>query len=260
MGCDIHLLVETRCTYQGRRSIWERALPPASVRETPWQVKRGEATFESLDAYAAVSWATRWYDHRNYRAFSMLANVRNGSGFAGVQTGQGFIPISEPKGWPTDPGPEVAAFIRGADGDNYPRVEGDVFPGDHSESWLTLRELDAYDWQQQTTQCCGVIPLAEYAKRKAEGVTGEPDSYCGWTSGPGIVVIEEKDADAQMAAGGIVEPEGQRTYVRVWWGMTYAEAAGDFYTRVLPGLRSLRRDDAFYTGPDDIRIVFNFDS
>lgn len=256
MGCDIHLLVETRYTYQGRKSEWERALPPAAYRETPWQIARGEASYDTLDDYAAVSWATRWYDGRNYRLFAMLANVRNGSGFAGVQTGEGFKPISEPKGWPSD----LGDFARSWVSEDHAHVDGDEFCGDHSASWLTLRELDAYDWARQTTRCCGVIPLAVYAERKAKGLTGEPDAYCGGTWGDKIVTLEEADVDAAMANGGLVRPEGERTNVRVWWGMTYAEAAGDFYTRVLPGLRSLLRHDEFKTTPDDIRIVFNFDS
>lgn len=262
MGCDIHLLVETRYTYKGDRSKWKRALPPAAYRETPWQVERKEATYDTLDPRAAVSWATRWYDGRNYNLFGMLADVRNGSGFAGVKLGDGFVPICQPKGWPADPGPEVEAFIKASDyrGD-YPVPNGDTWPGDHTPSWLTLAELDAYDWEGQTTRLCGVIPLAEYAERRAKGVAGAPESYCGDTWGQGRVTMEEADADKAMNAGGIVEAEGQHISVRVWWGETYAEAAGDFYTRVLPGLRSLvRSSGGFITTPDDIRIVFNFDS
>lgn len=262
MGTDIHLLVETRYTYLGRRSAWERVLPPAAYREVPWQVERDEATYETLDPRAAVRWVCSWYEGRNYSLFGMLADVRNGSGFAGVKLGDGFTPISQPKGWPSDPGPEVAAFIAASeDRADYPVPDGDTWPGDHTPSWLTLVELNAYDWELQTSRLCGIIPLAEYARRKAEGITTPPENYSGGIWGNGITVLEQAEADAAMDGEGIVEAEGQRIYVRVWWGETYAEAAGDFYTRVLPGLRSLvRSSGGFITTPDDIRIVFNFDS
>lgn len=43
-----------------------------------------------------------WSRPRNYDLFAILANIRNGSGFAGVPTGEGFVPISEPRGIPQD--------------------------------------------------------------------------------------------------------------------------------------------------------------
>lgn len=262
MGCDIHLLVELRSTYKGEAGKWERVLPPPAYRETPWQVARGKEEWAELSPWSAVGWATRWYAGRNYRLFAMLADVRNGRGFAGVQTGDGFTPIAQPKGWPTDPGPEVAAFIAASRADVcYPVPDGDVYPGDHTPSWLTLRELDAYDWTGQTTRQCGVISLLEYAARRERGDATEPASYCGDISGPGIVTIDEPDAEARLRGAGIVEVGDQRMHVRAWWETTYADAAGDFYTRVLPGLRSLVRPSGdFITTPDDIRIVFNFDS
>ena len=42
---------------------------------------------------------------RNYRAFAVLADVRNGYGFAGFSTGDAVIPISEPRGLPDDMSP-----------------------------------------------------------------------------------------------------------------------------------------------------------
>jgi hypothetical protein len=41
-------------------------------------------------------------DERSYDTFAMLANVRNGRGFAGIKTSDGFPFIAEPRGLPDD--------------------------------------------------------------------------------------------------------------------------------------------------------------
>lgn len=41
-------------------------------------------------------------DPRSYNTFAMLANVRNGRGFAGIKTSDGFPYIHEPRGLPAD--------------------------------------------------------------------------------------------------------------------------------------------------------------
>ena len=73
------------------------------------------------------------YDQRDYALFAILADVRNGL--------DEFTPIAEPRGVPDDASPEY-------------RAEVAVWSGDgHSHSWLTLKELQAYDWHKTT--CTG---------------------------------------------------------------------------------------------------------
>lgn len=69
----------------------------------------------------------RYWEDRNYLLFAILANVRNQ---------YNIQPISLPKGLPDDVSPEVK---KQSDEEN-----GDV----HTRSWLTLKELLEYDWQQ----------------------------------------------------------------------------------------------------------------
>jgi hypothetical protein len=97
MGCDIHLHVE----------------------------KQDVATSEWLDTGMT-------YGTRSYRLFSVLANVRNGRGFAGIQ------PIAMPQGLPNDTSPTV-------------RKEADYYGEDgHSHSWLFVSDLLRYDWDQSS--------------------------------------------------------------------------------------------------------------
>jgi hypothetical protein len=64
--------------------------------------------------------------NRNYVSFAILADVRNGYGFAGHKTHEPIKPISEPRGIPSD----------------YPfDIETDYSIGDHSFSWVTLNEI-----------------------------------------------------------------------------------------------------------------------
>ena len=113
MGCDIHLHVE----------------------------RRTDAGWEHVPGHSD-EWAdpANWYHQRNYDLFAILADVRNGSGFAGAKIGDGFNPISPPRGLPND----VSDFVR-SESDEWD-VDG------HSHSHLTVAEVLTYDWDQESVK------------------------------------------------------------------------------------------------------------
>src|SRR5262249_2591595 len=125
----------------------------------------------------------------NYNLFGILANVRNGSGFAGCDTGDGFVPISVPRGLPGDVSDEVRAETNrwGEDG--------------HSHSWFTVAELLAYDWTQ-TTRLRGFVSAVNYYEwnrwRRQEGEG--PDSYSGDIWGAGIEKVSEDEIRRRIEA------------------------------------------------------------
>ena len=86
MGCDIHMYAEIR-----KENKWEKV---GRIFENPWYSEDREES----------EWNTPLtdepYDGRNYDLFAILADVRNGRGFAGCVTGDRFNPIAEPKGLP----------------------------------------------------------------------------------------------------------------------------------------------------------------
>ncbi len=213
----------------------------------------------------------RWYHNRNYDVFAILTGtVRNGFGFAGVETGDGFRGITaEPRGMPDD----VTETVR------------DHNSWDHSESWLSLPEILAFDWSQVSTHY-GVIPLrlsdehyrTKYTQSYAAWRHAEPrvapTSYCGGVSGPGIVVLSQAEADRMLSDdvvhagmstdelraildgdgdGSRLVPSGKHHYVRVSWTATYRESAQDFLAFIDTFLKPLG-------DPERIRIVFGFDS
>lgn len=81
MGCDIHLMVEVR----------DKKLD---------QWKEYDIADELLKNIG-----------RNYNLFSILANVRNGVGFANSDTGNAFIPIDNPRGVPNDASEKYIAYV-----------------------------------------------------------------------------------------------------------------------------------------------------
>lgn len=189
--------------------------------------------------YDAPKRATNWiYDGRNYDLFAILANVRNGYGFAGVDTGDGFIPISMPKDLPND----VSTFVK---------READHWDGDgHSHSYLTVKELMDYDWNQQTVQR-GLVSEKQYEVYKEKGI---PDTYSGDVWGQNIVHISNEQMDG-LLEGTFEREDGKDYYTRVSWGESYIEAVGEFYTKTIPTLKELAGDHL-----EDVRIVFWFDN
>jgi hypothetical protein len=250
-------------------------------------------TLQRADGDPPFKTAEPW-DGRNYDLFAMLANVRNGRGFAGVPTGEGFVPIALPRGIPEDASPEAAAFL-------------DSFgPDGHSQTFLTLAELDDYDWDGQSTMIFGVVAADTYERLKAAGEA--PRTYSGGITGHGIVTFTEEAYAAWVKAGkpplkepnrlwvdgddgfdlptlsdamrratpeGVqpgslivaddaLQPQAKtepvvevKPYVRMRWRESYREAAGESWFRTLEQLRQQVPDGGT---TDDVRIVAFFDN
>lgn len=161
------------------------------------------------------------YHDRNYDVFGMLADVRNGSGFAGVDTGDGFVPIDVPRGLPDDLSAEVLTHIKrlgytpSGGGLEYSREddeEEDLYEamekepegywslGDHSFSWVTLAEVLEYDYDRTTKKRGWVDPWNFELYRR----NGKPSSW----SGGGSIEHISSQAMARMIDQGEILFEG----------------------------------------------------
>lgn len=232
MGCDIHLYAE-----QKNGTGW--------VTADEWKVDEDEP------GRMEVPCDSRFYSGRNYNLFSILADVRNGHGFAGIDTGDGY-PIAPPRGLPDDVTPEV-------------KTESDGWGRDgHSHSWLTLQELLAYDWTQ-TSLIRGVLSAREFVDWDRWGrQRGEaPKNWCGSISGgvvkniagpqlavacEGLKVFHHKELEAAIRDRGLSD-----TYAPFHWEQPYYRVTSGFWSEAIP--RLLRLGD-----PADVRIVFWFDN
>lgn len=240
MGCDIHMYVEKKIDGQ-----WQ-ALQGVDALSLSYAVNRLR---EACECEVSAYWEERvkelsektykfLYTDRNYDLFGMLADVRNGTGFAGCGTGDGFVPISQPRGLPND----VSEYVKG---------ESDEWGGDgHSHSWLTVKDLVDYDWTQKTNKF-GYVTSSEYARYLR---CGAPNSWCGGVGGPGVAVIANEDMYLR-AMSETQEDDGLHYYTQIKWPVTYSEAVEEFYTWSLPKLKELASDAL-----EDVRIVFWFDN
>ena len=176
------------------------------------------------------------YDGRNYDLFAILAGVRNGVGFAGVKTGDGFNVIAEPRGLPDDVSNDILQESEdwGRDG--------------HSHSWLTVAEIKAFNWKQET-QHQGVVNLEQF---KVFIKKGRPTSWCGVAVGSSVVHVSV-DEMMDFVKGSVAMQEGKSYYTTVCWVETYADSVGTFLTETLPKMEALG-------DPEKVRAVFWFDN
>ena len=191
--------------------------------------------------------------NRHYQLFAVLANVRNGYGFAGVRTGDAVEPISEPRGLPLDfeistetdeDGNEMdgvhliedSAFLKPWRRENYPD-DLTVWMGDHSHSWLTADEMLAWFENAPETTHEGVLSRKQYEEWDK---VSPPEEYCGDIWGTGVVVIDE---------GADTTDDGW-TYIRVAWRAPLVEELAYFFDEV----RKLQEEHG------EVRFVFGFDS
>jgi len=257
MGCDIHMWVEAR---NGANEPWRMVRPS-------WQCSWCEGSGKGRDnapCYWCHGSKTESNFHiRNYDLFAMLANVRNGRGFAGVKTGNGYVPISEPRGWPQDMSGELRAHLNAAENDDddssyYEKTRGSApgqsleWPGEHSESWLTLAEIEAYfESPHESSIHSGYIALAHldvFIKK------GRPEEWCGGVGGQNVRVYDGVQEAIAAREAGEVSAE-LYNYVRVQWPGTYRDDAGaTFIKHFLPACRLMAKSAS------DVRLVFNFDS
>lgn len=238
MGCDIHFYTDKRVD-----GVWKPA--DAFERETPDE--------DHPKGYLFAK--SSYYNGRNYDLFAILANVRNGYGFAGCPTGAGFNPIAQPKGVPEDATAEYREIVERWDLDG------------HSHSHFTLRELLNYDWTQ-TTQKQGLTAFAEWERWVGWRRNHDqcPESYCGGVSGGSVKHIEAEQMDELVKTYRSLRSEAERqafqkqhasTYAVAVWKTDYATATGDFWNRTIPRLLTLAGG---INGIDDVRVCFFFDN
>lgn len=233
MGTDIHMIAE-RYT-EGRWSL------AGEVGTTKW----GSMSMPEP------------YDGRNYDLFAILADVRNGYGFAGIETGSGFNVIAPPRGVPDDCSPE------------FRRWREDWGPDGHTPSWVTLAEILAFDWTQKTTKT-GVVDVLNFPR--APNV--RPLRYSGSVLGRDVVSLTNEEMAALQREireyKGLYafrevpylcpkgwDPEVHRraknSHTRVHWEETYAELCAEFWSTTIPALLRMG-------APEHVRLCFFFDN
>lgn len=175
-------------------------------------------------------------DGRSYAVFAMLAGVRNGYGFAGVKTHEPLVPISEPRGLP-------------ADNPKYEGEDAEWMWGDHSESWVTLRELLDWPGWDKDLEMTGVLDREEYERVIREG--DRPRGGCGGISGGSVVQTTHEAVLAGSA------PQAW-THVTYSWRTPFREHVKLF--RLWLDYIEAKHGWELKSDPGAVRLVFGFDS
>lgn len=219
MGTDIHMRAEIRpdaeSPFEAVGSIFPNSYYDP-VTEAQTRLQR-EAEGKEDDGYVSI-WGKPTtpepYSGRNYTLFAALSDVRNGFGFAGVPTGKPIPPsVAAGRGLPAD-------LARHFDEDRYRERALDGEPvetlpeklsnaelaeelwifGEHSQGWITLEEILAYDWDHETTHF-GLVAAAEYRRCFESEFELEPRSWCGDISGGNVVKLDANEANRLIRAG-----------------------------------------------------------
>jgi hypothetical protein len=166
-------------------------------------------------------------DDRSYDSFAILANVRNFYDYT-------FIPIAEPKGLP-----------EGVNNDNWDF-------GDHSFSYLSLLELENYNWNRVIKKK-KVVSEEEYLKIK--DTYKKPSFWCTSTYGPNRITIDASIYENNKTYG--LLDQKIEYYINYEWPITYKETSYIWREYILR-LRKIAKK--YKLKSDEIRIVFGFDS
>lgn len=197
-------------------------------------------------------------DNRNYDTFGMLADVRNGFGFAGCDTGDAYEPIAEPRGLPSE-------FI--VDDDYNHLLDFEFFSefdekrsspftriwmGDHSHSWLLLSEMKNYvkKNEHRKRNKRGYVTEATYLAFRDKGF-----KFVEWSNGvygDNIISMTSEQYEALDKKF----PLRKEIYVQAEWTENYDE--NKKLVEIIAALESLAQKYSVGTG--DIRFVFGFDS
>jgi hypothetical protein len=252
MGCDEHFYLEVR--KDGRWLAYSQKA----------RSKYYDPEFDDPNEELELPQFEEFTGGRNYNAYALIADVRNGMSLLGG--GRAFIPISGPKGVPNDASPEYLEMVNRWDGDG------------HSHTWLTLQELLDYPWYRHS-EIRGVVGLREFARWSAYDRDNKrsPSNWAGGVSGPGIEIIDMQQADELLEkrkeelgnqywdwvhGRPPFEPENKyfdgKLYVSSVWYQPYTEAVGDLYTRGIPRMIQVR-DELGLTN-EDVRAVGFFDN
>lgn len=193
-----------------------------------------------IDPEAWIDIDTEWDEGRHYLLFAVLADVRNGFGFAGTYRHEPLRPIVEElRGYP----------------DDFPE---DADLGYHSQHWLLGSEMLEWARLDRSLVFSGVLSREGF---NAWDGNSEPVGYSGGIWGNGIVQITDKASAARCYVsvdevqntrdtGLMASPPSNWTHIRVWWRSSLLEKLKYFFDGIIRPLMEKY---------GEIRLVMGFD-
>ena len=260
MGCDIHGLCEVK-----ENGVWK--VNTKKVFKNSYYLSDEELAERRKDRpdYERSDWQEIEFeehptDARSYDWFAILADVRNGRGFAGVRTGEGFDVIAEPRGVPKDATKKWKKEVKNWGCDM------------HSQSYLSVEDFDNFDWSQKTSKW-GTIQLNQYKELRGTGKS--PEDWSGSVFGGKTITISMDEANDILDGKTVTIEEDNyfgklrgeepkihlvnlesdyQIYVSYEWEILYSEWFDYKIKAVVEPLRKLKEEY------EDVRYVFGFDN
>ncbi len=232
MGCDIHMYAEVR----NAEGIWEKV--GEVFDNSYYDPERETKTFP--DGYILNAPKTDHpYDDRHYLLFAILADVRNGYGFAGIVTHEPVKPLFANRGIPEDASNE------------YKQIASDWDCDGHSHTYAYLHELQKVDWDSITVDRVGILTEKEYNRVLKTGEN--PQDWSGDVWGGNTIKVSPAAYEANYRKALATLDTKQTVYIQWFWQEKLSDALDDFIGTTIPALAKLGK-------PEDVRIVFFFDN
>ncbi len=198
MGCDIHTYCEVK------RKDSKEWMCAGRIFKNSWHKTKEEFVSVDNSGYSfGEPYSIHPFDDRSYDTFAILANVRNGT------WSEDLTPISQPRGLPVD----VSQYVKKC---------SDDYDNGHSHSYVTLKELEKYDWKQKL-KMNAMVNEKQAKEYKEKGI--KPTTYAAYSS----------------------------YGVNLEWEETYYDQCKYFVDKVIPQLQKLKKFG-------EVRMVFWFDS
>jgi hypothetical protein len=243
MGTDIHLQIER---YDKDTNTWidinKQALPYRGTLNELWDKSddKPKRTEQEIQDMIFEYWSNN-PESRCYMVFSLLADVRNGYGFAGVETYKPIQPIDNLRGTPSN-----TSF-------------NEVFDKEeewcHSFTYYSMKELlEHVSWGEDVHNSGYVLynDWGEYIESQAtDSPMPCPNNYCGDVSGKGIEKYSMDDFENLNNAN------ADKVYIKAKWTEPSPLKQTSFWNWLNSKVMSKLSDKY---GVDNIRINMYFDN
>lgn len=200
---------------------------------------------------------TSWGLDRDYTLFAILADVRNGYGFAGTYRHEPLQAIAPSRGIPSWLRTEEDTYCEELTNNWYGSEYSDLDEakygtdlGDHSFTYMTLSEIINWGgWDNYLSQG-GVVSKEHYEKTISKG--NNPECWCGGVAGTEVHVVDESTYKTLTE---FCNYEGkQTTHINCRWKSD--ETLREMYQWFLDEIT--RIGDEY--GYEDVYLVVGFDS
>jgi len=186
--------------------------------------------------------------NRHYLLFAILANVRNGFGFAGVKTFTPITPITSERGIPEE---LQKVIVEGeaplyncwyaSEYANENEEEIGSWIGDHSFTWMTLKEILDWEHWDKREQIYGILDKDEYYRSIAQG--NNPKYWCGGVSGTNVNIASCEEE--------FVKNPTKYSHINCnWVGDSYKEYCHEFLKEVERIKKEHNENIIFFCGFD----------